>query len=344
MSIDLRLLRYAQALAEHRSFSRAAAALDIAQPSLSRGIQELEARVRLPLFVRSRSGHEPTDFGRVFLQRAAEVLALVGDLEREVALARGLGTGELAVAMGPYPAEILGPACATHLLAAHPGIRLRMRMIDPATVAHLLRARTVDLGVAEASVLDGADDVEVVAHLAPQAGYAVVRAGHPLAGKTDIGVADLLRYPFAQVAMLTPRQLRPFLAAARETSARGATAATPFPAINCPTPSFAAKIVARSNAVTFTTLGTVRAELELGQVVPVYQEPWLRAEWNVARLRRRTTSPAMLAFVEELQRAHADVLGEEAALRARWYESRTPPSPPATRERRARKSATRARR
>ena len=100
MSIDLRLLRHAQALAEHGSFSRAAEALDIAQPSLSRGIKELETRVGLPLFIRSRSGHEPTDFGRVFLQHAAEVLSQVGDLEREVALAKGLGTGEVAVGLG----------------------------------------------------------------------------------------------------------------------------------------------------------------------------------------------------------------------------------------------------
>jgi hypothetical protein len=50
VSIDLRLLRHAQALAEHGSFSRAAEALDIAQPSLSRGIKDLESRVGQPLF------------------------------------------------------------------------------------------------------------------------------------------------------------------------------------------------------------------------------------------------------------------------------------------------------
>ena len=70
MSIDLRLLRQAQALAEHGSFRRAAESLKIAQPSLSRGIKELEAIVGMPLFTRSRTGHEPTDFGRVFLQHA----------------------------------------------------------------------------------------------------------------------------------------------------------------------------------------------------------------------------------------------------------------------------------
>jgi LysR family cyn operon transcriptional activator len=180
VSIDHRLLRHAQALAEHGSFSRAAEALDTVQPSVSRGIKELEAHVGLTLFHRRWSEHEPTDFGRVFLQHAADVLAKVGDLEREVALAKGLGTGELAVGMGPCVAEVLGPICAARFAAEHPGVRLRATMNDPAVVARLLRARTVDLAIAEASVLEGDDDFEVIAELTLLAGYVVVRARHPL--------------------------------------------------------------------------------------------------------------------------------------------------------------------
>lgn len=329
MSIDIRLLRYAQALAEHRSFSRAAAALHIAQPSLSRGIQELEARVRLPLFVRSRSGHEPTDFGRVFLQRAAEVLALMSDLEREAALARGLGTAELSVAMGPYAAEIIGPGCATRFMAGSRGVRLRLRASEPAGVAQLLRARTVDVGIAESSVLEDTAELEIVTRLAPVAGHVVVRAGHPLARQANVALADVVPYPFAEVMMLVPRVLTPLLAAFRAASARGATVATPFPAIECPTADFAARIVARSDAFTFTTLGTVRAELERGEIVPVHHEPWLCAEWSVARLRTRTMSHATRTFVEAAQQAHADMLAEEEVLRARWCSPRPPRPIPA---------------
>jgi hypothetical protein len=45
----------------------------------------------------------------------------------------------------------------------------------------------------------------------------------------------------------------------------------------------------------------------------------MRAEWSVVRLRKRTMSPAMTAFVAEVQRAHAEVLREEATLKARWF-------------------------
>jgi DNA-binding transcriptional LysR family regulator len=326
VSIDLRLLRHAQALAEHGSFSRAAEALDIAQPSLSRGIKELESRVGQPLFNRSRSGHEPTDFGRVFLQHAADVLAEVGDLEREVALAKGLGTGELSVGMGPYAAEVLGPICAARFAAAHPGVRLRIVMNDPALVARLLRARTVDLAIAEASVLEDDDAFEVIAELTPLAGYVVVRAGHPLAGKTSLRFPEVLDYPFAQVVMLPPRVLKPILAARHPSSVHGGVSAPPFPAIECPTIHFATQIVANANAFTFATLGMVRAELERGQIVPLLEAPWIRSEWNIVRLRKRTTSPAMDAFVDGVRRTHAEVLREEAVLRERWFASQEGPS------------------
>ena len=326
VSIHLRLLRHAQALAEHGSFSRAAEALDIAQPSLSRGIKELEAHVGLTLFNRSRSGHEPTDFGRVFLQHAADVLAKVGDLEREVALAKGLGTGELSVGMGPYVAEVLGPICAARFAAEHPGVRLRTMMNDPAMVGRSLRARTVDLAIAEASVLEGDDDFEVIAELTPLAGFVVVRAGHPLAGRTPLKFPEVLDYPFAQVVMLPPRVLKPILASRRPPSLHGGISPPTFPAIECPTIHFAKGIVASTNAFTFASLGMVRAELERGQIVPLLEAPWIRVEWNIVRLRKRRASPAMDAFVEAVQRAHAEVLREEALLRERWFASADGPS------------------
>ena len=320
MQIDLRLLRQAQALAEHGSFIRAAQALNIAQPTLSRSIKELEARVGLPLFNRSRSGHEPTDFGRVFLQHAVELLAKAGDLEREVALTKGLRTGDLSVGCGPYVVEELAPLSAARFVAAHPGVRLRILMDDPASVARLLRTRKVDLCVAEASILENDDDFEVVAKLVPVAAFVVVRSGHPLTTIAQPDIGDVLEFPYAQVAMLSPRLLKPILAARRsETDDRAVS--LPFPAIECPTLQVASKIVVNSDAFTFATLGMIRAELEQQRVVALPQPGWLRTEWSIVRLRKRTMSPAMIAFGDELQRTHLDVVREEELLRKRWYPS-----------------------
>ena len=316
MQFDLRLLRQAQALADYGNFSRAAEALNIAQPSLSRGIKELEARVGLPLFERRRSGHRPTDFGRVFLDHAAELLAGVSDLEREVARAKGLATGEIAVGMGAYAAEVLAPQCAPSFTTAHPSLRLRFRMEEPAALARSLRSRAIDLAVGEASLLAEDESVEVVCTLEPVAGYVVVRSGHPLARRAPFEVSELLAYPFAQVVMLPTRVLRPIL-----TARKGAQLPV-FPAIECPSFGLAARIVASTDAFTFASLGMLRPQLEHGELVPVLQAPWMRTDWAICRLRKRVPSPQMSAMVEELQRAHTAILSEEAALRAQWLSAR----------------------
>ena len=312
MQIDFRLLRQAHALAEHGSFSRAAEALNIAQPSLSRGIKELEVRVGLPLFERRRAGHQPTDFGRVFLAHAAQLLAGAGDLEQEVARAKGLVTGELAVGFGAYAAEALAPVCAPGFVAKHPSLRLRVRMEEPAAMGRSLRARTIDLAVGEASVLADDDTLDVIAALEPLPGYVVVRAGHPLTQHPHPSLSDVLAYPFAQVVMLPARVLKPLLAA------RGAASLPGFPAIECPSFNLAARIVATTDAFTFASMGTLRDAMDRGELAPLLQAPWLHAEWSIARLRRRVMTPAMVDMVDALQRAHAAVLSEEVALRARW--------------------------
>lgn len=318
MTIDLRLLRHARALAEHGSFRRAAESLKIAQPSLSRGIKDLEAHVGQALFVRSRSGHDLTDFGRIFLQHAIAVLERADDLDREIEMAKGVASGEVAVGFGPYPAAVLAPVCAARFAGKHPGMRLRIDMNDPAKVLRALRARTVDLAVAEQSVFAAADDLECIAKLEPMLGYVVVRSHHPLAGKCAVTIADVLEYPFAQVFMLPPRVLKPILESRRASPDSAMKPAVPFPAIECANTQLALQIVANSDAFTFASLGMVRNELELGQLVPLLQAPWLRAEWVLVRLRSRAMSPAVLTFAEELRQAHAEALCNEAQLAGRW--------------------------
>jgi DNA-binding transcriptional LysR family regulator len=319
MKLKLHLLRQAKALTEHGSFSRAAAAMNLSQPALSRGIRELEEQVGLQLFLRSRSGLELSDFGRVFMQHAEDLLLGAEDLEREVALARGLSTGEISVGLGPYGMATLAPICVPAFAAAHPGVRLRILADSPAMLGRLVRLRTIDLAVAEASILESNPDLEVVARLAPLPGYLVVRAGHPLARRARIGISDALEYPFAQVVMLPPRVLKPILASKTSAIPSSAVPPLPFPAIECPSLSLATDVVAKSDAFTFTSLGTVRAGLEQGRIVAVLQEPWMHSSWVVVRLRKRTMSPAMTAFVEQLELANREVAREEERLRGRWY-------------------------
>ena len=72
--LDLRLVRYFTVVADHRHFGRAAAALLIAQPSLSRQIRRLEQQLGVRLLDRTPHGTQLTEAGEVFLPRAKALL------------------------------------------------------------------------------------------------------------------------------------------------------------------------------------------------------------------------------------------------------------------------------
>ena len=103
---ELRLLRHALALARYRNFARAAEALHLTQPSLSRSIAVLEKDLGVRLFDRSKSGVRPTAYGELLLQRGAALVGGEDELRREIQLLAGLETGTLCIGAGPYPPDI----------------------------------------------------------------------------------------------------------------------------------------------------------------------------------------------------------------------------------------------
>jgi hypothetical protein len=113
----------------------------------------------------------------------------------------------------------------------------------------------------------------------------------------------------------------------------------PFPAIECPTLDLAVQIVTNSDAFMFAALGMVRAEIEQGRMVPILCEPWMHSNWCVVKLRKRSMSPAMTAFVKKVEQAHEKVVRDEEELRALWY--RPADSMPTPAKARRRKPATR---
>lgn len=315
MSIDLRLIRYAAALADHGSFTRAAEALGIAQPTLSRGIGDLETTVGLPLFTRHRHGAEPTDFGYLFLQQAAAVSAQFSDLEREVALAKGLHKGELAVGLGPYAAELLIPHALPRFVSAHPAVRVRIQVDSLEVLGRALRQRALDLVVGESTILEGDESIDIFESLAPIKGYLFVRAGHPLCS-ANASLRDILDFPLVQVSRLPPRVLKPFLEALGATS--GTALPRPLPAIECPTVPLAIATVLGSNAVMPASLGMMKNELARRAVVPIFHASWMRSSWSFMKLRHRSTSPAQTEFMATLRAAYSASAAEDLALEKRW--------------------------
>ncbi|MGL6222154.1 MAG: LysR family transcriptional regulator, partial [Steroidobacteraceae bacterium] len=162
MAFELQQLRQVLALAEHRSFVRAAAALHISQPALSRSIQQLERRFGSALFVRSSSGVAPTDLGRVYIERSRDLLRMADELEAQAVGHSQLRSGRVDVGGGPYPTDsLLSPACA-RFIEAFPRVTVQIHSNNWDDLVQRLRARALDFFIAETSLLVREPDLDVV--------------------------------------------------------------------------------------------------------------------------------------------------------------------------------------
>lgn len=144
--MELRHLRYFVAVAENLSFTKAAATLHLAQPSLTRQIHNLEEEIGVRLLERSKSRVALTEEGRSFLTDARRILALATESVLSVQrLSRG-ETGELNIAYLPnFDFELL-PETLRAFRQAFPHIALNLFDMSPAEQFRALEARKIDLG------------------------------------------------------------------------------------------------------------------------------------------------------------------------------------------------------
>ncbi len=140
-------LRYFIAVAERLHFGRAAAALHISQPPLSRAIRSLEASLGVALFARTRRRVELTPEGARLLEEARRTLA---QLERVVLELRGMAAGEQGrLRIGFVSLADFGvlPGLLKAYKAARPGVALALReMLSPEQAAALM-AGELDFGL-----------------------------------------------------------------------------------------------------------------------------------------------------------------------------------------------------
>lgn len=105
--MDLRQLEYFVRVAELGSFTRAAAALDIAQPALSRQVRLLEVELRQSLLTRNGRGALPTEAGKLLLEHGRGILHQVERAREELGRVRGALAGRVAVGLPPSVARVL---------------------------------------------------------------------------------------------------------------------------------------------------------------------------------------------------------------------------------------------
>src|SRR5258705_2179262 len=143
--MELRHLRYFLAVGDALNFTKAAAQLRVAQPALSRQVQDLEEEIGVDLLKRSPRGVTLTAEGKLFLEEVRELLKRADEsVEKVRALARG-EYGELRVGYAPTPTvEILPPALAAFQKAV-PRVKLLLHDLSSDERVTSLRDASLEL-------------------------------------------------------------------------------------------------------------------------------------------------------------------------------------------------------
>ncbi len=187
--MNLHLLRIFSAVAQNRSFSRAADALHISQPAVSKSIREFEAQLGLSLLERGPRGVQLTEAGRLLIKHARDLFAAEQSAHESLAALRGLQQGTLRVGASTTIATYFLPPVLGDFYRVHPAIELRLTSANTSMIADLLMSREVDVALVEGPV----EAVDVIVKPWHEDELVFITAvNHPLVGrKPPIRVSDL---------------------------------------------------------------------------------------------------------------------------------------------------------
>ena len=289
-------LKLISALATHRHFGRAAEALGISQPALSKGLNHLEEVLGAKLFDRT-APVTPTVFGRIVLARGGGVVTAFEEMLREIELTKGLDVGSLTICAGLYPAEISAHEAVGILSGRHPSLQCTLLVKGWVSALDDVLATRCDLAFADITEASANPDLETES-LRRSVIRMFCRPGHPLSGRASVSLEELLEYPWVgpslQGAMrqFLPTEPKPFgvIDPATNTVQLRVLVET-FGAIK--------RIVLGGEAISGAPRALIARDVAEGHlaVLPV-DLPWLTLNYGFIWRRGRSLSPAAIEFME----------------------------------------------
>ncbi len=194
MQFNLGHLRVFCAVIERGGFTRAAKALHVSQPAISKTVRELEAFVGLPLLERGARGVKPTEAGHALHEHARAIFELERAAGEEMQAQKGLERGTLRLGASTTIATYWLPPLVAAFAREHPGMTIRLTSANTREITRLLLDHVLDVALVEGPTEHPKlqsrvwHDDELVLVAAPS---------HPLANgrilsKSDVGKLDLV--------------------------------------------------------------------------------------------------------------------------------------------------------
>jgi DNA-binding transcriptional LysR family regulator len=190
--MDLRRLEVFVKVAELASFSRAAEALFLTQPTVSEHVRSLEEDLGVQLLDRLGRGAVPTPAGEILLGYARRVLVLMREARQAIDQFQGRVSGELIVGGSTIPGEYVLPALIGQFKAKYPDISISLRVGSSRQVSEWVEEGRVEIGVVGARP---ASRALLARELMADEMVIVVPADHPWNGRAGVTLADVRTQP-----------------------------------------------------------------------------------------------------------------------------------------------------
>jgi DNA-binding transcriptional LysR family regulator len=191
--MDLADFRMFVAVAERASYTKAARDLGLTQPAISQRMKHLETELGARLVSTAGRVLRLTDAGEALLVEARKVLRAADAAREAVDSVKGLVRGHVALGASTTPGIYLLPELLGRFRTGHPDIRITLRIGNTLAIEEMILAGELDLGVVGGHL--ASRDLEEDPLLDDR--LTVFSAtSHPLAGSGQVGVKEVLAFPF----------------------------------------------------------------------------------------------------------------------------------------------------
>jgi len=277
-------------VALHQSVSKAAERLGISQPAVTQQIRRLERHLGVALFDRTGRRIILTDAGQTLDAFAQRIFHLVDGARDAMDSLVGLHTGHLRIGASRTAGAYYIAGLLDRFKHRYPGVKVSLSVGNSETIL----ARVLDFSLHAGLVAGPAEDPHLVSRPVIRDSLLVVLSpGHPLCGRTVIGIQELSRYP---VILREPGSAtRRIIERAFQGAGLGVSAAMELESNQA-----IKSAVADGIGVGIMAHAAVAEELASGRLVGRPLQEALRLDFALVYHRDRTLSPVVAAFLELL--------------------------------------------
>jgi len=286
--LTLKQLTHLNAIVQHGTVHRAAEAIHMTQPALTRSLNKLEQTLGVALFDRSKSGMTPTEFCLRVRQRCEQISHEVVDLKREADLYNNLDVGTINIGVGRAIYELITQQVLPTFIEQYPGLSVDIAPGKPEELLYGIKNRQFELCVAGSGSFSHAEGV----HCSPIADInllTLVRPEHPLLQRGKVSLSELANWPMMSAQTIT--HSHPLKVYQEQSNIESHVVCSNYGALK--------KTLLVTDNWLIAPAGQFSKEIEQGEIVQLQQDNFSpRIQLCAIELNGRSRSPAVQTFVD----------------------------------------------